>query len=101
MINDPTTNCSPLQSLHAGELPNLDDWDMHLTTVFPEVRLKRFLEMRGADSGPQSMICALPGLWVGLLYDAQAQREAAALIADWTHSEREYLRKQVRPGLAD
>ena len=57
----------------AGELPTLSDWESHLTTVFPEVRLKRFLEMRGADAGPWRLICGLPALWVGLLYDAQAQ----------------------------
>jgi gamma-glutamylcysteine synthetase len=57
----------------AGELPTLSDWESHLTTVFPEVRLKRFLEMRGADAGPWRIICGLPALWVGLLYDAQAQ----------------------------
>lgn len=54
-----------------GERPNLGDWENHLTTIFPEVRLKRFLEMRGADGGPWRMICALPALWVGLIYDPQ------------------------------
>lgn len=78
-----------------GELPTLSDWETHLTTVFPEVRLKKFLEMRGADAGPWRLICALPALWVGLLYDAQAQAEAAALIADWTSEEREYMREEV------
>ncbi|EFN52704.1 hypothetical protein CHLNCDRAFT_26566 [Chlorella variabilis] len=78
-----------------GELPSLKDWETHLTTVFPEVRLKRFLEMRGADGGPWRLICGLPALWVGLLYDQQAQEEAAALIEDWTHEEREYLRDEV------
>jgi glutamate--cysteine ligase len=78
-----------------GELPTMDDWEAHLTTVFPEVRLKRFLEMRGADGGPFRLICGLPALWVGLLYDAQAQAQAAALVADWTHEEREALRAEV------
>jgi glutamate--cysteine ligase len=84
-----------------GERPTMADWENHLTTIFPEVRLKRFLEMRGADGGPWRMICALPALWVGLLYDAAAQAEAAALIADWTQDERDYLRVEVpRTGLA-
>ncbi|HSR55717.1 MAG TPA: glutamate--cysteine ligase, partial [Alphaproteobacteria bacterium] len=78
-----------------GELPTLGEWTDHLTTVFPEVRLKRFLEMRGADGGPWRRICALPALWVGLLYDAEAQAEAAALVADWTQADHEYLRSEV------
>ncbi len=78
-----------------GELPTMTDWIDHLTTVFPEVRLKRFLEMRGADGGPWRRICALPAFWVGLLYDARAQAEAAALVADWTAAEHDYLRAEV------
>jgi glutamate--cysteine ligase len=78
-----------------GETPTLKDWEAHLTTVFPEVRLKRFLEMRGADGGPWRLICALPALWVGIMYDEEAQRQAAALIADWTHEERTFLRDEV------
>ena len=78
-----------------GELPSISDWEAHLTTAFPEVRLKRFLEMRGADGGPWRLICALPALWVGVIYDAQAQSEAAALIADWTQDDHEYLRDEV------
>ena len=57
-----------------GERPTLDDWSDHLTTLFPEVRLKRFLEMRGADGGPWQRICALSALWVGLLYDQGGAR---------------------------
>ena len=58
-----------------GEKPTLSDWADHLTTIFPEVRLKKFMEMRGADGGPWRRICALPALWVGLLYDgARARR---------------------------
>ncbi len=53
----------------AGQYPSLKDWETHLTTIFPEVRLKRYMEMRGADGGSRSAICALPALWVGLLYD--------------------------------
>ena len=53
----------------AGQFPSLKDWETHLTTIFPEVRLKRYMEMRGADGGSRAAICALPALWVGLLYD--------------------------------
>src|SRR3546814_9314048 len=56
-----------------GEKPLITDWADHITTAFPEVRLKRYLEMRGADGGPWRRICALPALWVGLLYDEAAQ----------------------------
>ncbi|HWK40231.1 MAG TPA: glutamate--cysteine ligase [Hyphomicrobium sp.] len=78
-----------------GERPTLDDWSDHLTTLFPEVRLKRFLEMRGADSGPWQRICALPALWTGLLYDADALDAAWELVKDWTVEEREALRNGV------
>jgi len=84
---------------YPGEYPTLTDWADHLTTIFAEVRLKRFLEMRGADGGPWSRLCALPALWVGLLYDAEARREAAGLIRDWTDAERAALRLNV-PRLA-
>ena len=57
-----------------GEMPTLSDWADHLTTIFPEVRLKKFMEMRGADGGPWRRICALPAFWVGLLYDAGVAR---------------------------
>ena len=75
-----------------GELPTLSDWVDHLTTAFPEVRLKRFLEMRGADGGPWNRLCALPALWVGLLYDDAALAAAWDLVKDWTLAEREQLR---------
>jgi len=78
-----------------GERPTIDDWSDHLTTLFPEVRLKRFLEMRGADSGPWQRICALPAFWVGLLYDEQALDAAWNLVKDWTAEERESLRNAV------
>ncbi len=64
--------------------PNLGDWTNHLSTLFPDVRLKRFLEMRGADGGPWRRICALPAFWVGLLYDQTALDAADALTADWS-----------------
>ncbi len=78
-----------------GELPRVKDWEDHLSTVFPEVRLKRFLEMRGADGGPWRRLCALPALWVGLLYDSDSLDACEALISDWTHGEREALRRDV------
>jgi len=74
----------------------MSDWENHLTTIFPDVRLKRYLEMRGADGGPWRLICALPALWVGLIYDAQAQAEALDLIRGWSEDDREYLRSEVR-----
>lgn len=84
-----------------GVRPTLDDWADHLTTLFPDVRLKRFLEMRGADAGNFSQLCALPALWVGLLYDSEALDQAYALVADWSLSELQALRDQVpRLGLA-
>lgn len=82
-----------------GERPRLSDWTDHLSTAFPEVRLKSFLEMRGADGGRWGRICALPALWVGLLYDAGALDAAWDLCKDWTIEERERLRHDV-PRLA-
>ena len=82
-----------------GELPTESDWQDHLSTAFPEVRLKSFLEMRGADGGPWSNICALPALWVGLLYDDTALDAAWDLVKNWTMEERETLRNAV-PKLA-
>ena len=79
-----------------GEYATLSDWESHLTTVFPEVRLKQYLEMRGADGGPWNMICALPALWVGLLYDASVQTRCLEIFADWTMDEMDYLRAEVR-----
>ncbi len=78
-----------------GERPELKDWEDHLTTVFPEVRLKRYIEMRGADSGPWGKVCALPALWVGLLYDSTALNEAEALVAPWSAEEILRLRRDV------
>jgi glutamate--cysteine ligase len=82
-----------------GERPRPSDWIDHLSTAFPEVRLKSFLEMRGADGGPWSRICALPAFWVGLLYDGQALDAAWDLVKDWTMEEREAVRNAV-PKLA-
>jgi glutamate--cysteine ligase len=76
-----------------GELPAMDDFDDHLSTIFPEVRLKTFIEMRGADAGPPDMLAALPAFWVGLLYDADALEAAWELVRDWSAAEREGLRR--------
>jgi glutamate--cysteine ligase len=78
-----------------GERPRMSDWTDHLSTAFPEVRLKSFLEMRGADGGPQEMICALPAFWVGLLYDQAALDAAWDLVKDWDMEGREALRSAV------
>jgi glutamate--cysteine ligase len=78
-----------------GELPTEDDWSDHLTTLFPEVRMKRFLEMRGADGGRWRRICAVPALWTGLLYDAASLDAAWDLVKDWSAEERQGLRDAV------
>ena len=75
--------------------PNMGDWTNHLSTLFPDVRLKRFLEMRGADGGPLDRITALPAFWVGLLYDNAALDEAEQLTRDWTFAEVQALRDAV------
>ncbi len=83
-----------------GELPTPADWTDHLSTAFPEVRLKSFLEMRGADGGPWNRICALPALWVGLLYDQGALDAAWDLVKGWSIAEQQALRDAVpREGL--
>ncbi len=68
-------------------MPTMGDWANHLSTLFPDVRLKRFLEMRGADGGPWRRICALPAFWVGLLYDEEALDAADALTKSWTYED--------------
>lgn len=78
-----------------GELPTMKDWEDHMTTAFPEVRLKTFLEMRGADGGPWARLCALSAFWVGLLYDTTARDAAWDLVKDWTEDEREAMRRDV------
>lgn len=78
-----------------GERPTLRDFSDHLTTAFPEVRLKRYLEMRGADGGPWNRICALSAYWVGLLYDDAALDAAWDLVKDFTREERHALREGV------
>ena len=82
-----------------GQRPTMKDWADHVTVAFPEVRLKRYLEMRGADGGPWGRLCALPALWVGLLYDRTALDAAWDLVKDWTAEERAKMRADV-PRLA-
>ena len=82
-----------------GERATLSDWANHVSTIFPEVRLKRFLEMRGADGVPWRMLPALPAFWVGLLYDQDSLDAAWTIVKDWTAPERQKLRDDV-PKLA-
>jgi glutamate--cysteine ligase len=78
-----------------GERPTIKDWADHTTTLFPEVRLKKYLEMRGADSGPWSRLCALPALWMGVLYDGAALSAAWDLCKGWAIEDHERLRADV------
>ncbi len=78
-----------------GERPRMSDWVDHLSTAFPEVRLKSFLEMRGSDGGRWNKICALPALWVGLLYDQSALDAAWDLVKDWTIEDHHRIRAEV------
>ena len=78
-----------------GEIPSTSDWVDHLSTIFPEVRLKRFLEMRGADGNPWEGLCALPAFWVGLLYDQTSLDAAWDLVKDWTPEDHAQLRAAV------
>ncbi len=82
-------------SLLPGERPSIDDFSDHLSTIFPEVRLKQFLEMRGSDSGPWSSICAFSAFWVGLLYEQGSLDAAWDLVKDWSASEREAMRQNA------
>jgi glutamate--cysteine ligase len=75
-----------------GEMPTLSDWADHLTTAFPEARMKKFIEMRGADGGPWRRLCALPAFWVGLTYDQDALDGAWDLVKDWTPAQHDALR---------
>ncbi|MHA6263335.1 glutamate--cysteine ligase [Arenibacterium sp. CAU 1754] len=75
-----------------GEMPTLSDWADHLTTAFPEARIKKFIEMRGADGGPWRRLCALPAFWVGLMYDQSALDAAWDLVKGWSAETREGLR---------
>jgi glutamate--cysteine ligase len=83
-----------------GDRPTIKDWADHTTTIFPEVRLKQYLEMRGADSGPWSLLCALPALWTGVLYDDAALAAAWDLCKSWTVQDHNAVRADVaRRGL--
>jgi glutamate--cysteine ligase len=85
----------------AGEEASEKDWETHLTTLFPDVRLKRFIEVRGADAVPSDMTCALPALWKGILYDAEALARTWELVSGWSLAEREEATDAVaRRGLA-
>jgi glutamate--cysteine ligase len=78
-----------------GERATISDWANHVSTIFPEVRLKRYLEMRGSDSGLWRMIVALPAYWVGILYDDDCLQAAWDLVKDWSAEERQKLRDDV------
>jgi glutamate--cysteine ligase len=94
------------RDLMAGKLPGMlgaratiSDWSNHISTIFPEVRLKRYLEMRGADSGPTRNLLALPALWAGILYDDASLDAAWDLVKGWSAADRQQLRDEV-PKLA-
>jgi glutamate--cysteine ligase len=78
-----------------GERATISDWANHISTIFPEVRLKRYLEMRGSDGGPWRRLPSLPAYWVGLLYDDDVLNAAWDLVKDWTAEERQTLRDDV------
>lgn len=83
-----------------GAYPTLDDWSDHLTTIYWDVRMKRFLEMRGADGGPWRQLCALPAFWVGLLYDSQSLNAASGLAGEWSFDDISLMQREVpRRGL--
>ena len=90
------------RDLMAGKLPSMpgawatiSDWSNHISTIFPEVRLKRYLEMRGADSGPTQNLLALPAFWVGILYDDVSLDAAWDLVKGWSAEQRQKLRDDV------
>jgi glutamate--cysteine ligase len=86
---------------YAGEPATIEDWALHLSTLFPEVRLKRYLEVRQADAGPREMVRALPALFTGLFYDAEAGERAWTLVSDWSWEERVALYQETpRLGLS-
>ena len=84
-----------------GQRPTVDDWSDHLTTLFPEVRLKRILEMRGADNGSEAKITSLPALWVGLLYEQNALDAAWDMVKGWSADERQALRDEAPKNALD
>ena len=80
---------------HEGYFPTVEDWELHLTSVFTEARLKQFLEVRGSDAPPPSMIFSVPALWKGILYDKHARDRAWELVRDFTWEERLQLQRDV------
>jgi glutamate--cysteine ligase len=78
-----------------GERPTVSDWANHVSTIFPEVRLKRYLEMRGADGGPWRRLPSLTAYWIGLLYDEDSLNSAWDLVREWSADERQTLRDEV------
>jgi glutamate--cysteine ligase len=80
---------------HPSERATLSDWSNHISTIFPEVRLKRYLEMRGSDVGTRERLPALPAFWVGILYDDVSLDAAWDMVKDWTTQERQKLRDDV------
>jgi glutamate--cysteine ligase len=100
VINTGQTFRSFWKSGYQGNVATLEDWKLHLNTLFPEVRLKKTIEIRGADVQSTDMACALPALWTGLLYDERALGEAEALVEGWRYEEVAELRTRVwREGL--
>lgn len=79
----------------AGRYATIDDWEDHLNCIWPEVRVRQSLEMRGADTGPEEMIKALPALWVGLTYDHGTLDQAYEMVRHWSEADREYLRENA------
>ena len=78
-----------------GERATMSDWANHISTIFPEVRLKRYLEMRGSDGGPWRVLPSLPAFWCGILYDDDSLNAAWDIAKDWTAEERQKLRDDV------
>jgi glutamate--cysteine ligase len=80
---------------YPGQLPTVADWEDHMSTAFPEVRVKSYIELRGADSGPWARLCALPAFWIGLLYDSASLDSAWDIVKDWTAADRAALYRNV------
>jgi len=95
VVNTGQTFRSFWKSGYAGHKPTMVDWQTHLNTLFPEVRLKKTIEVRGADAQGAKLACTLPALWTGILYDEKALAAADAMTADWTHDEVSASRKEV------
>ncbi|OJY17993.1 MAG: glutamate--cysteine ligase [Myxococcales bacterium 68-20] len=95
VVNTGQTFRSFWKSGFSGHKPTMSDWQTHLNTLFPEVRLKKTIEVRGADAQGADLACTLPALWTGILYDEKALAAADAMTADWTHDEVNASRKEV------